>query len=124
MEDITKNTILAFGVGSAATAAILTGMYFLNKETGNVPGFGALSCPTGLTHATLDECAECLPVSRETSSALWALMPRDEDIPARGEWPEPDSADRKATSVKKFWNQLTGEQQEDSLRAAKKEGWI
>ncbi len=78
--------------------------------------------PRALEHMTLDEAAECLPVSRETSRALWSLMPADKDIPPQGEWPEPDSPDRQARSLQKFWRDLSLKEQADILEAARKDG--
>lgn len=59
----------------------------------------------GLKYITLDEVAECFPcVSPELSRVLWGLMPKDDEIPPQGEWPEPDSADRKVRFVSRFWD--------------------
>jgi len=76
----------------------------------------------GLRDATLDEVAECLPVSRETSAALWALIPPDG--PPQGEWPEPDSPDRLHRSLFKHWDKLTEAEQDDIITVAKQEEWL
>ena len=79
--------------------------------------------PRALRHLTLDEVAECTTVSRETYAALWRAMPPDDEIPPQGEWPEPDSPDRRARSLEKHWDRLTEEQQRDVIRACVEEGW-
>jgi hypothetical protein len=65
-----------------------------------------------LQFVTLDEFAECFDgVTKELYRKLWETMPDDKDIPPRGEWPEPDSSDRVARSLKKHWGKFTPEEQ-------------
>lgn len=80
----------------------------------------ATKCPGSLKYWTLDEAAECLPVTAETSACLWRLMPAS--LPPEGEWPEPDSDSRKGRFLSSFWSKLTPAQQDEIVEAAKKEG--
>lgn len=74
----------------------------------------------GLEFWTLDEVAECLPLTdKALYAALWGMIPKD--TPPKNEWPEPDSADRKAAALSKFWGQLTDEQRVDINAAFVKE---
>lgn len=90
-------------------------------DDGNKNNEHLLPFPDELEFYTLDEAAETLPVSAETSAALWKLMPRNEDIPPKGEWPEIDSPDRVARFLKNKWDKLSRAQQEEIIAAYKKE---
>ena len=71
--------------------------------------------PENLEFYTLDEVAETLPISNELSGHLWSLMPKN--LPSQGEWPEPDSDDRKASSLQSKWHLLSPHQQEEIIKA-------
>lgn len=88
-----------------------------------------MKCPDALIYWTVDEVAECLPVSRLLGQKLWSLL-EDAENPtpmggdgSNGTVEDPsgrldESNDDKLPNV---WNKLTSEEQDEIVAAYAKE---
>ena len=91
-----------------------------------------MKCPEELKLWTGDECAECLPISRDLSSILWGLVnDASNPTPMGGdgsngtvETSDGRLSEKNDDKMANLWVKLNRNQQLDLIDAAKKEGLI
>jgi len=91
-----------------------------------------MECPEELKLWTADECAECLPISRDLGRILYGFLDEASNPTPLGgdgsngtvETPDGRLSEANDDKIVNLWGKLNKEQQLDLIEAAKKDGVI